>query len=203
MTERVVFLFVLELQMSQRLFFCTEAWRLQASWPPASSIQRLQFCVHKLHPELRTELRATRQSFTQYFLSFLSPSVQLSYQLSLSCKGVTRTFFFSSLSCLHFGASNLNLMHESSSLIFCILAHSCCDLEVHIEELNRVSTWAAQYKWLLSPVVPCHYPQSRLPDARAWGPDILGTAQLCTFKYRRLLSVSSHLNAAVIDIFRF
>lgn len=37
--------------MSQRLFFCPETRGLQASRPPVGSIQRLQFCLHKLRPE--------------------------------------------------------------------------------------------------------------------------------------------------------
>lgn len=43
--------------------------------------------------------------------------------------------FSSSFSCLRCATCNL---HESSSLCFAILAHSCCDLEVHVEELCRL-----------------------------------------------------------------
>ncbi|MED6258710.1 hypothetical protein ATANTOWER_011278 [Ataeniobius toweri] len=42
----------------------------------------------------------------------------------------------SSLSCLHCCNCDLSLLHESSSLCLDILAHSCCDPEVHVEELN-------------------------------------------------------------------
>lgn len=44
----------------------------------------------------------------------------------------------SSLSCLHYCICDLDLLHESSFLCFDILAHSCCDLEVHVEELNTL-----------------------------------------------------------------
>lgn len=66
----------------------------------------------------------------------------------------------SSLSCLHCCTCDLDLLHESSFLCFDILAHSCCDLEVHVEELNtlrsRLST-CAQYNGpflQVSPLIP-------------------------------------------------
>lgn len=65
----------------------------------------------------------------------------------------------SSLSCLHC-TCDLDLLHESSFLCFDILAHSCCDIEVHVEELNtlrlRLST-RAQYNGpflQVSPLIP-------------------------------------------------
>lgn len=65
----------------------------------------------------------------------------------------------SSLSCLHC-TCDLDLLHESSFLCFDILAHSCCDIEVHVEELNtlrlRLST-RAQYDGpflQVSPLIP-------------------------------------------------
>lgn len=67
----------------------------------------------------------------------------------------------SSLNCLHCCTCDLDLLHESSSLCFDILAHSCCDVEVHVEELNtlfsRLSTCAAQYDGpflQVSPLIP-------------------------------------------------
>lgn len=67
----------------------------------------------------------------------------------------------SSLSCLRCCTCELDLLHESSFLCFGILAHSCCDLEVHVEELNtlclRLSTCAAQYDGpflQVSPLIP-------------------------------------------------
>lgn len=67
----------------------------------------------------------------------------------------------SSLSCLHCCTRDLDLPHESSTLCFDILAHSCCDVEVHVEELQapfpRLSTRAAQYlgSFLqVSPLIP-------------------------------------------------
>lgn len=33
---------------------------------------------------------------------------------------------------------DLDILHESSFLCLDILAHSCCDLEVHVEELNTL-----------------------------------------------------------------
>lgn len=69
--------------------------------------------------------------------------------------------FSSSLSCLHCCTCDLDLLHESSFLCFDILAHSCCDLEVHVEELNtlclRLSTCAAQFDGpflQVSPLIP-------------------------------------------------
>uniref|UniRef100_A0A8C4F7G7 adenosylmethionine decarboxylase n=1 Tax=Dicentrarchus labrax TaxID=13489 RepID=A0A8C4F7G7_DICLA len=66
----------------------------------------------------------------------------------------------SSLSCLRCCTCDLDLLHESSFLCFDILAHSCCDLEVHVEELNtlclRLST-CAQYDGpflQVSPLIP-------------------------------------------------
>lgn len=66
----------------------------------------------------------------------------------------------SSLSCLHCCSCDLDLLHESSFLCLDILAHSCCDLEVHVEELNtlcsRLST-CAQYDGpflQVSPLIP-------------------------------------------------
>ncbi len=66
----------------------------------------------------------------------------------------------SSLSCLHCCTCDLVLLHESSFLCFDILAHSCCDLEVHVEELNtlclRLST-CTQYNGpflQVSPLIP-------------------------------------------------
>lgn len=66
----------------------------------------------------------------------------------------------SSLSCFHCCSCDLDLLHESSFLCFDILAHSCCDLEVHVEELNtlclRLST-CTQYKGpflQVSPLIP-------------------------------------------------
>lgn len=66
----------------------------------------------------------------------------------------------SSLSCLHCCNCDLDLLHESSFLCFDILAHSCCDLEVHVEELNtlclRLSTCARYDGPFLqvSPLIP-------------------------------------------------
>lgn len=67
----------------------------------------------------------------------------------------------SSLSCLHCCTCDLDLPHESSTLCFDILAHSCCDVEVHVEELQapfpRLSTRAAQYHGpylQVSPLIP-------------------------------------------------
>lgn len=66
----------------------------------------------------------------------------------------------SSLSCLHCCTCDLDLLHESSFLCLDILAHSCCDLEVHVEELNtlrlRLPT-CAQYNGpflQVSPLIP-------------------------------------------------
>lgn len=50
----------------------------------------------------------------------------------------TSPYLSSSFSCLHRASCNLDILHEISSLCFAILAHSCCDLEVHVEELNRL-----------------------------------------------------------------
>lgn len=68
-----------------------------------------------------------------------------------------------SLKCMHCCTHDLELLHESSFLCLDILAHSCCDLEVHVEELNtlclRLSTHApcAQYSGpflQVSPLIP-------------------------------------------------
>lgn len=66
----------------------------------------------------------------------------------------------SSLSCLHCCTRDLDPLHESSLLCYDILAHSCCDLEVHVEVLNtlcfRLST-CAQYNGpflQVSPLIP-------------------------------------------------
>lgn len=66
----------------------------------------------------------------------------------------------SSLSCLHCCTCDLDLLHDGSFLCFDILAHSCCDLEVHVEELNtlclRLST-STQYNGpflQVSPLIP-------------------------------------------------
>lgn len=66
----------------------------------------------------------------------------------------------SSLSCLHCCTCDLDLLHGSSFLCFDILAHSCCDLEVHVEELDtlglRLSTYAQYVGPFLqvSPLIP-------------------------------------------------
>jgi len=66
----------------------------------------------------------------------------------------------SNLSCLHCCTCDLDLLHESSFLCFDILAHSCCDLEVHVEELNTLclgpSTCALSNRPFLkvSPLIP-------------------------------------------------
>lgn len=66
----------------------------------------------------------------------------------------------SSLSCLHCCSCDLDLLHESSFLCFDILAHSCCDLEVHVEELNTLCSTlstCAQYDGpflQVSPLIP-------------------------------------------------
>lgn len=67
----------------------------------------------------------------------------------------------SSLSCLHCCTRDLDLPHESSTLCFDILAHSCCDVEVHVEELQAqfpwLSTCGAQYHGpflQVSPLIP-------------------------------------------------
>lgn len=83
------------------------------------------------------------------FCLYISP--WCSHHCTGSSCGVVATSptLSSSLSCLHCGTCNLDILHESSSLCFAILAHSCCDLEVHVEELIRLSfrpsTYATQY----------------------------------------------------------
>lgn len=63
-----------------------------------------------------------------------------SFCLSISpwAAAATSPPFSSSFSCLHCASCKLDILHERSSLCFAILAHSCCDLEVHVEELNRL-----------------------------------------------------------------
>ena len=79
---------------------------------------------------------------------------------SAGADAVTSPSLTSSLSFLHCCTCDLDLLHESSFLCFDILAHSCCDLEVHVEELNtlclRMST-CAQYNGpflQVSPLIP-------------------------------------------------
>lgn len=59
----------------------------------------------------------------------------------------------SSLNCCTY---NLDLLHESSFLCLDILAHSCCDLEVHVEDLNTLCLLLASLASLLqvSPLIP-------------------------------------------------
>lgn len=101
-----------------------------------------------------------------------------------------------SFSCLHCATCNLNILHESSSLCFAILAHSCCDLEVHVEEVNRLclrpSTSATQYNGPFLQVSPLILNRQGFRAHSAWAPDMLSTALLCT--NQRPSSVSAHGN---------
>lgn len=62
---------------------------------------------------------------------------------SLSSSSSSSSLFFrpgfaSSLNCLHCCTRYLDLLHESSSPRFDILAHLCRDFEAHVEELNTL-----------------------------------------------------------------
>lgn len=61
-----------------------------------------------------------------------------------------------SLNCMRCCTYNLALLHESSFLCLDILAHSCCDLEVHVEDLNTLCLLLASLASLLqvSPLIP-------------------------------------------------
>uniref|UniRef100_A0AAZ3PG13 adenosylmethionine decarboxylase n=2 Tax=Oncorhynchus TaxID=8016 RepID=A0AAZ3PG13_ONCTS len=70
-----------------------------------------------------------------------------------SDKAAGPTSVASSLNCCTY---NLDLLHESSLLCLDILAHSCCDLEVHVEDLNTLCLLLASLASLLqvSPLIP-------------------------------------------------
>lgn len=82
---------------------------------------------------------------------------------SLGSEEATGLSLTSSLNCMHYCTYDLDLLHESSFLCLDILAHSCCDLEVHVEELNtlclRLSTCAPCAQYIgpflqVSPLIP-------------------------------------------------
>jgi len=99
----------------------------------------------------------------------LSSSLSISPLLLLCCRrrrcselpgGAEVSSLTSSLSCLRCRTCDLDLLHESSFLCLGNLAHSCCDLEVHVEELNTLCltlSTCAQYKGpflQVSPLIP-------------------------------------------------
>ncbi|KAL1254714.1 hypothetical protein QQF64_016943 [Cirrhinus molitorella] len=62
-----------------------------------------------------------------------------------------------SLTFMHSCTNGVDIVHESSSCVSVdILAHSCCDLEVHVEFLNVVVVCVRH-------VTPSQYMQSSLP----------------------------------------
>lgn len=109
----------------------------------------------RLHPPLRS------LSSPSPLVLPLSPSRCCCRRLEFSgADAVAIPRLTSSLSCLHCCSCDLDLLHESSFLCFDILAHSCCDLEVHVEELNTLCSrlfTCAQYDGpflQVSPLIP-------------------------------------------------
>lgn len=60
------------------------------------------------------------------------------YLGSFDSEEATGPSLTASLNCMLCCTHDLELLHESSFLCLDILAHSCCDLEVHVEELNTL-----------------------------------------------------------------
>lgn len=117
--------------------------------------RRLGFHSHgQLHPPVES-LSSSLSSSTSLHLLCCHRRSEL-----CSAGGVASPSLTSSLSCLHCCTRDLDLPHESSVLCVDILAHSCCDLEVHVEELNmlrsRQSTHAQRNGPFLqvSPLIP-------------------------------------------------
>uniref|UniRef100_A0AAY5K248 adenosylmethionine decarboxylase n=1 Tax=Esox lucius TaxID=8010 RepID=A0AAY5K248_ESOLU len=71
-----------------------------------------------------------------------------------SVKATGPTILTFSLNRMHCCTYNLDLLHESSFLCLDILAHSCCDLEVHVEELNKLCSRL----FSLAPYAQCRGP---------------------------------------------
>lgn len=114
----------------------------------------------RLHPPVESLLSSSPSPLPLPFFFFFRCCRRRRRPRSLGADAVARPSLTSSLSCLHCCTCDLDLLHESSFLCFDILAHSCCDLEVHVEELNtlclRLST-CAQYDGpflQVSPLIP-------------------------------------------------
>lgn len=108
-----------ELQVSQRVLVCAETRRLQAPGSPAGPLQRLQLRLYQLRQEAAAELKMRKR--------------RKKAAAVLCCSALYYCSCIASLSCKRPRTRSVDMLHESSCVDVDILAHSCCDLEVHVE----------------------------------------------------------------------
>lgn len=119
-----------ELQVSQRVLLCAEARWLQVPRSPAGSLQRLQLRLYQLRQEAAAEpaelkMRKRRKKAA----GALSPRC-----CHRHCSEFRHCSCIASLSRNRPRTPSVAMLHESSRRVCLdLLAHSCCDLEVHVE----------------------------------------------------------------------